>query len=360
MNQFWVDPEGLSKSGNGYDEVKDHLLTLRSDLSSLIGTYSGSFGGTSEDVKFQRNFLDGIGNYGQGIEGLGNRLGYISEGLVTNGKTYGDSRDSADDTTYQFLTKGEEAGFGKDDQQNPPGQQQPQRFQKGVERDRMLAVERPQKFEKGMTIRGPMLSSRMDKVKEPDHGKEPQRLKPMVKSVRPEFVRSRKGEELPSKPGELRRGMVIRDKMVTPEGEVTEPETGGNGFGLDKIKKETVEVRPPGMFSAIAMPALRKDAPPMVDGKPLGEGQYLIFAKPLPDGSTKLNVDSYSHITPVDTAKVTMGGQPNQFQGDQAFVVTAKPGGGEPLPPDQQLFMDFPPAGKGGPVVYRMSSTNHS
>lgn len=351
MNQFWVDPEGLGRSGSGYSEVQDQVNSIQQDLSNILATYSGSYGDTPEDLQFQQNFQDGIGQYRDGIGGFGQQVGSIADGLTMNSRTYGDSRDSANTATYQFLTQGQQAGYGQDQPGDSStlkrGEVQPdepwmrQRVEVQPEEPRTLKRGEVQPQEMGW---------------EPQEQLLPQRKDEHAKMALEEPARFVKGEE-PQGETEPRQLMARHAKVEQVRG--TTP-ISTDGYGLDNVDKQKIEVRPPEMFSAIAMPALRKDAPPMVDGTPLGQGQQLIFAKALPDGSAKLNVDDYSHITPVDSSKVTMGDHPYPLKdGDRAFVVTTKPGAGQ-TPPADQLFMDFPPDGQGGPSMFRMSSTDHS
>ncbi|MFD9895283.1 hypothetical protein ACFWY9_38585, partial [Amycolatopsis sp. NPDC059027] len=114
MNQFWVDPEGLGRSGEGYDAVRARLLGLQSDVQNIVDAYSGSFGGDDGGVQFRQNFNDSMGDYHEGIGGVQQSLGFVSDGLNINRKTYSNARDDSNQATYNFLTSGEEAGFGDD------------------------------------------------------------------------------------------------------------------------------------------------------------------------------------------------------------------------------------------------------
>ncbi|MFI0470081.1 hypothetical protein ACH347_38930 [Saccharopolyspora sp. 5N102] len=122
MNQFWVDPENLSKSGQGYGEVQARLLALRQRAASLGARYQASFGDDDEGREFFQNFEDGQRVFLNGVEQQAKSLRYISDGLHENGKMYGGSRDEADQLSHKFKTAGEN---GSGDSQKPTGHNVP-------------------------------------------------------------------------------------------------------------------------------------------------------------------------------------------------------------------------------------------
>ncbi|TDD35331.1 hypothetical protein [Saccharopolyspora elongata] len=122
MNQFWVDPENLSKSGQGYGEVQARLLALRQRAASLGARYQASFGDDDEGREFFQNFEDGQRVFLNGVEQQAKSLRYISDGLHENGKMYGGSRDEADQLSHKFKTAGEN---GSGDSQKSTGHNVP-------------------------------------------------------------------------------------------------------------------------------------------------------------------------------------------------------------------------------------------
>ncbi|GAA0504617.1 hypothetical protein GCM10011581_49760 [Saccharopolyspora subtropica] len=113
MNQFWVDPEGLSRSGSGYADMQAHVENLRMRFAALVDQYADSFGDDDAGEKFRGNFNAGIDNYLKGMESTSNALGRVSGGLGQNGRDYANARDSSGEVAYQFKAAGQEAGFGQ-------------------------------------------------------------------------------------------------------------------------------------------------------------------------------------------------------------------------------------------------------
>jgi hypothetical protein len=342
VNQFWVDPEGLGRSGSGYAEVQAELLGLKQGVENLMASYADSFGNDSSGVQFKQNFDEGIGQYRDGVGALADQLGFISEGLATNGKTYANSRDSADLASYQFLTNGEKAGFG---QEQPTGPST-------LSRNEVEPKKEPARDEARNA------THRLEPVREFERPKMT-RVEPVREFERPKMTRvePQRRQGVMDKAGNNQTAMGDGEDSLPQQ--VTKP-ISPSGYGLDDVDRQKVEVRPPELFSAISMLAPRTDAPPVVDGRPLGEGQRVVFGHALPDGSVRLDVDTYSHITPLGNSEVSMGDQPYPAKdGDRAFLVTEKPGVGQTLPPpSDRLYMEFPPEGGGGPTLYRMSSSD--
>src|SRR5213080_4409740 len=95
MNQFWVDPNGLNKSGAGYTEVQQLLQNLQQQVGSFGNRYAASFGDDKEGLQFQQNFTDGYEQFLAGMKQMGESMGYIGNGLHFNGKDYQQSGEDA-------------------------------------------------------------------------------------------------------------------------------------------------------------------------------------------------------------------------------------------------------------------------
>ncbi|MGW1680129.1 hypothetical protein [Saccharopolyspora sp. NPDC002376] len=106
MSQFWVDPENLSRSGQGYADVGDRLESIRQRVSSFGARYRGSFGDDDVGAEFFGNFDEGNETFVEGVTQLSGSLRYISEGLHENGKMYAGSRDAADELSGKFKSLG--------------------------------------------------------------------------------------------------------------------------------------------------------------------------------------------------------------------------------------------------------------
>ncbi|GAA3361855.1 hypothetical protein [Saccharopolyspora gregorii] len=104
-DSFWVDPERLGRSGQGYYDEQTLLNNLHSGAGDIMLRYSDSFGNDKEGQDFRQTFNDGMASYTGGIEGLSGLMGHIGMGLHQNGQMYGDSRDSADELTYNLQSE---------------------------------------------------------------------------------------------------------------------------------------------------------------------------------------------------------------------------------------------------------------
>lgn len=112
MNQFWVDPEELGKSGDAYEAVRERLASLQQTVASISDRYASSFGDDEEGQKFQRNFDDGQEQFLVGINQQAERLRHVSDGLKQNGRDYQRSNDDAGVLSKRLLDNGGGAGGG--------------------------------------------------------------------------------------------------------------------------------------------------------------------------------------------------------------------------------------------------------
>lgn len=116
MSQFWVDPENLSRSGQGYADVQSLLEGLRQQVLELGARYSDSFGDDEEGVEAKQNFDSGNEQFDGTIKQVADALGYVSQGLNQTGQAYGQARDGAEVAANRLL----EAGQANGDQQPTP------------------------------------------------------------------------------------------------------------------------------------------------------------------------------------------------------------------------------------------------
>ncbi|MEV0698029.1 hypothetical protein AB0I53_08930 [Saccharopolyspora sp. NPDC050389] len=362
MNQFWVDPENLSKSGQGYGEVQARLLALRQRAAQLGARYQASFGDDDEGREFFQNFKDGQEKFLNGVGHQAKSLGYISDGLYENGKMYGGSRDEADQLSHKFKTAGEN---GSGDSQKPTGHNVP--AQKDVPL-KGSTVNVPVKStghnvpaQKEIPLKGSTLNV---PVKSTGHNVPAQKDVPLKGSTAHVAAKASKalapnrGVE-PNKPSEKRT--FVKSQRAVPAGgranEGLKPQlpVSDRGYPLNGLKPEDVEVRKPGMTSAMRLRALRENEQPMVYGHPLGEGQHIVSATELSNGAVRIGVDGYSDITPLNGRDLTLddpnnpsGSKPYPTEdGERHFLVTEKSGSQQPGKSfDEQVYMEFPRDGE--------------
>ncbi|MEV6231379.1 hypothetical protein AB0L88_26350 [Saccharopolyspora shandongensis] len=320
MNQFWVDPENLSKTGQGYGEVHARLIGLQQQSAPLSARYQASFGDDDEGREFFQNFEDGQQTFLDGVGGQSKALLYISDGLYENGKMYAGSRDEADQVSHKFKTAGEN---GSGDSQKPTGYNRP-------------AEKVPLEKTTGY------VAARASKALAPNRGVEP------------------------SKP--LEKGKFVKSQRAVPAGghanEGLKPQlpVSDRGYVLNGLKSEDVKVRKPEMTSAMKLRALRENEQPMVYGHPLGEGQHIVSATELPNGAVRIGVDGYSDITPLSGRDLTLDNPNNPSEskpyptedGERLFLVTEKPGSEQPGKSlDDRVYMEFPRDGEPSFFRYR-------
>ncbi|MCX2731758.1 hypothetical protein OOZ19_16065 [Saccharopolyspora sp. NFXS83] len=115
-DSFWVDPERLGRSGDGYADAKSRLDNVANKAGDISLRYSDRFGNDEEGQKFRDSFDKGMQTYTGGVLGISGKMDAISMGLRQNGEMYGGSRDSADDLTYNLMSETDHGG------QPTPGQ----------------------------------------------------------------------------------------------------------------------------------------------------------------------------------------------------------------------------------------------
>ena len=108
MNQFWVDPEGVSRQAQPYADVQSQLDAIREDATPLASEYQSSFGDESECKRFFQNFSDWHDQFLEGIKQKSQEAQYFGDGLQQNGKDYAGARDDADQLTNRFAEAGQQ------------------------------------------------------------------------------------------------------------------------------------------------------------------------------------------------------------------------------------------------------------
>ncbi|MER7011913.1 hypothetical protein ABT324_10845 [Saccharopolyspora sp. NPDC000359] len=102
MNQFYVDPEGLSRSSEGYAKLQSHIHELITNVDQLVNQYSTAFGTTDHGKEAFASFQQGMKGYAQGLRGIADSLEYVELNLKGNGQLYAQARDNADDISASF------------------------------------------------------------------------------------------------------------------------------------------------------------------------------------------------------------------------------------------------------------------
>ncbi|ALG12008.1 hypothetical protein [Kibdelosporangium phytohabitans] len=321
MNQFWVDPESLGRTGEGYDYVKERLESLKRITGDLGYRYYASFGDDDEGKEFYQNFQDGHQIFLNGVNGQAKRVGYVGEGLNENGRIYGAARDEAELLTNKFRTASLNGPSGDTTKRNVDGTVP---FEKThldvayVAGEKTLFDKASPKEVVARDGGGWAPAKEGTPAQKPDRGRQPLGNAKFVRSQRP----------LPG------------------------------SYPLNGIDKENLRSRSPEMISALGMRALRENEQPMFGGRPLQPGQRIVSATELPGGVVRLGVDRYSSITPLEPGDLTLQ-DPNDpkvtspYPSDgreRLFLVTERPDAAE-KPYDEQVFMEFRSDGK--PSYYR-------
>ncbi|MET0135888.1 MAG: hypothetical protein ABW215_20095 [Kibdelosporangium sp.] len=99
---FWVNPDRLAQSGAGYSVVGEQINAFAVWTSELPWDYREGFGDDEEGTEFWTTFRDGHQQIVDGLAGIGLSVSYVGDGVTGSGRSFGDARDYADDSTYQF------------------------------------------------------------------------------------------------------------------------------------------------------------------------------------------------------------------------------------------------------------------
>jgi hypothetical protein len=143
MRELWTDPDKLGVSGGGYSAAGDSLTGLGVRFLTMVNGYAPGFGGDEEGKEFAGTFYGGAHDFFQCVDGKGQTMRFIGDGVRGNGKAFGNAREYADESSHQFLVAvADNAPCG-----DPPLQQRV--------RARGELLDPP--LQQGMTVRGELL-----------------------------------------------------------------------------------------------------------------------------------------------------------------------------------------------------------
>lgn len=341
MNQFWVDPEGVSRQAQPYADVQSQLDAIREDATPLASEYQSSFGDESECKRFFQNFSDWHDQFLEGIKQKSQEAQYFGDGLQQNGKDYAGARDDADQLTNRFAEAGQQRDAEPNQQPNAEPNQQRDAEAPAAEDEHPRTAD-------GQQLDEPRESLVAEHAQpgggsEDRHEVQPaQDPPPQVGGGSEDRREVQPAQDPPPQPGQEHQLSHLVGGPV--------PKADG-GYLVDDAKHSEVEVRHGEMVSSMMMPRVRPGEQPMVQGKPLASDEHVLTANELPGGAVRLGVDGYSKVTPLNGKDVTLGdpGDPAQARdypvdkGQQLFLVKEKPGGQNPSQnPADHLYMEFP------------------
>jgi hypothetical protein len=107
---LYVDPERLAAHARPYEAAAHDWRRLRSRVADIRARYYGVWGDDDLGQKFGPSFVEGLDSVEARVEVVGTTLGYYGEGLVENGKIFGEARDDAEQSTYLLLVDSETVG----------------------------------------------------------------------------------------------------------------------------------------------------------------------------------------------------------------------------------------------------------
>lgn len=107
---LYVDPEELAAQSRPYEQASREWVRVQKWVGEIRDRYNGAWGDDDLGNKFGPDFLEGMDSVGGRAEGVAGTLTYYAEGLVENGRLFGDARDDADQTTHMLLTETETIG----------------------------------------------------------------------------------------------------------------------------------------------------------------------------------------------------------------------------------------------------------
>ena len=110
---LFVDPERLAQHARPYEAASQEWFGVQETVADIRARYNGAWGDDDLGNKFGPSFLEGMDTVALRAKGVGDNLLYYGEGLVENGRIYGDARDDADQTTRSLLLDSEYVGAYK-------------------------------------------------------------------------------------------------------------------------------------------------------------------------------------------------------------------------------------------------------
>jgi len=107
---LFVDPENLAQHARPYQAASHEWNGVRDTVAGIRNRYNGAWGDDDLGNNFGPSFLEGMDALEMRAGGVAETLNYYGEGLVENGRIFGDARDDADQTSHLFLLDTEYTG----------------------------------------------------------------------------------------------------------------------------------------------------------------------------------------------------------------------------------------------------------
>ncbi|BCY13397.1 hypothetical protein [Actinoplanes sp. L3-i22] len=199
---LYVDPERLAAHARPYESASHDWARLKSRVTDIRARYAGVWGDDDLGRQFGPSFTEGLDSVEGRVNVVSTTLGYYSEGLVENGKIYGEAREDADQSTYLLLVDSEMVGgYEAPADPNAPARRYMTPEGEGTERPLLR---------RAMTIQGRILT--------PAEEGEVTPLRPMLASRRLAV----EGETYqPDEEGQATPRLLARGKLLTPDDELT-------------------------------------------------------------------------------------------------------------------------------------------
>jgi hypothetical protein len=225
---LYVDPERLAAHARPYESASHDWARLKSRVTDIRARYAGVWGDDDLGRQFGPSFLEGLDSVEGRVNVVSTTLGYYGEGLVENGRIYGEAREDADQSTYLLLVDSETVGgYAAPDDPNAPAR--PFMTPEGTTYAPVEGTEQPL-LRRGVISRGRTLT--------PDDEGETTPLKPLLagrrvalrsEHVKGERVQGERAEAEPVEgetyePGEEFQGtprLLVRGRLLTPDDETT-------------------------------------------------------------------------------------------------------------------------------------------
>ncbi|MCM4083592.1 hypothetical protein [Paractinoplanes hotanensis] len=272
--KVYVDPEGLKRTGEAYDEHAVRYSGLLAEVQGLRVSYHGAWGDDDMGREFGQTFLAGLDNVEAVLKGSHAQVRYASESLVESSDGYA----KADDDAY-------DAGV-------------------------RLSLSAQSELPAQATMR---TGSAPDSVTSA--------ATPSLHFVEP---------STPARPliGDAPKSGDSTD-TVAPSSHYEDPRPAAMPLASGAISPDlSTEATPAGTFTA-AGPSSHSGVPEVagarVNGRPVAEGHRVVAFAADPDGSVTYDANRYDSVLPVPCSAVTSHGEPVPGEGLRFFVVRDNP-----------------------------------
>ncbi|WP_436535572.1 hypothetical protein [Actinoplanes sp. HUAS TT8] len=200
---LYVDPERLAAHARPYESASHDWARLKSRVTDIRARYSGVWGDDDLGRQFGPSFTEGLDSVEGRVNVVSTTLGYYGEGLVENGKIYGDAREDADQSTYLLLVDSETVG-GYEAPADPNAPARRFMTTEGATYTPVEGTERPL-LRRAMTVQGRILTPA-------EEGEE-------AEAAPRHLARGRL--LTPDEEGETTPRHLVRGKLLTPDEELT-------------------------------------------------------------------------------------------------------------------------------------------